>query len=66
MNPDVLVPGEGDIVLSRKGRTLDREAFEKMRNEFYQLRGWDPETGYPGAEKLSELGLSDLLDVNPF
>ncbi|MGD8369604.1 MAG: aldehyde ferredoxin oxidoreductase C-terminal domain-containing protein, partial [Desulfobacterales bacterium] len=64
MNPDVLVPGEGDLVLSRKGRTLDREAFEKMRDEFYQLRGWDPETGYPGAEKLDELGLSDLVDVN--
>jgi aldehyde:ferredoxin oxidoreductase len=62
MNPDVLVPGEGDIVLSRKGQTLDREAFKKMRDEFYQLRGWDPETGYPGAEKLHELGLSDLFD----
>ncbi|MFY9704724.1 MAG: aldehyde ferredoxin oxidoreductase C-terminal domain-containing protein, partial [Desulfobacterales bacterium] len=61
MNADVLVPGEGDIVLSRKGQTLDREVFKKMRDEFYQLRGWDPETGYPGAEKLHELGLSDLL-----
>jgi aldehyde:ferredoxin oxidoreductase len=63
MNPDVLVPGEGDIVLSRKGQTLDREVFKKMRDEFYQLRGWDPETGYAGAEKLHELGLSDLFDV---
>ena len=63
MNADVLVPGEGDIVLSRKGKTLDREAFKKMRDEFYQLRGWDPDTGYPLAEKLHELGLSDLFDV---
>jgi len=63
MNPDVLVPGEGDIVLSRKGKTLDRDLFGKMRDEFYQLRGWDPETGYPGPEKLQELGLSELLDV---
>jgi aldehyde:ferredoxin oxidoreductase len=63
MNADVLVPGEGDIVLSRKGQTLDREVFKKMRDEFYQLRGWDPETGYPLAEKLHELGLSDLFDV---
>jgi len=60
MNTDVLVPGEGDIVLSRKGQTLDREVFKKMRDEFYQLRGWNPETGYPMAEKLDELGLSDL------
>lgn len=63
MNPDVLVPGEGDIVTNRKGQTLDRGAFKKMRDEFYQLRGWDPETRYPGVEKLNELGLSDLFDV---
>jgi len=31
-----------------------------MRDEFYQLRGWDTETGLPTAEKLQELGLSDL------
>jgi len=34
-----------------------------MRDEFYHLRGWDPETGYPRTEKLHELGLLDLLDV---
>jgi aldehyde:ferredoxin oxidoreductase len=62
MNDEVLVPGEGDIVLSRKGQVLDREVFKKMRDEFYQLRGWDPETGYPGKEKLHELCLSDLVD----
>ena len=60
MNADVLVPGEGDMVLNRKGQTLDREAFKIMRDEFYQLRGWDPATGYPTADKLRELGLSDL------
>jgi aldehyde:ferredoxin oxidoreductase len=65
MNPEVLVPGNGDTVLNRKGQTLDREVFMKMRDEFYRLRGWDPETGYPLAEKLQELGLSDLLDVKP-
>ena len=62
MNDEVLVPGEGDIVLNRKGQTLDREVFKKMRDEFYQLRGWDLETGYPGRKKLYELGLLDLLD----
>ena len=63
MNDEVLVPGEGDIVLSRKGHVLDRDVFNKMRDEFYQLRGWDPETGYPEKEKLHELRLSDLVDV---
>lgn len=60
MNTEVLVPGEGDIVLTRKGQTLDRDVFKKMRDEFYQLRGWNPETGSPGPEKLQELGLSEL------
>jgi aldehyde:ferredoxin oxidoreductase len=61
MNPEVLVPGEGDSVLSRKGKTLGRDTFKKMRTEFYQLRGWNTETGYPTEEKLQTLGLSDLI-----
>ncbi len=60
MNPEVLVPGEGETVLSRKGKTLDRQVFKQMRDEFYQLRGWDPATGLQRAEKLDELQLSDL------
>ncbi|WP_457552679.1 aldehyde ferredoxin oxidoreductase N-terminal domain-containing protein [Desulfobacula sp.] len=63
MNSDVLVPGKGDIVLSRKGQTLDRKAFKKMRDDFYQLRGWNLETGYPTVEKLHELGLSELNSI---
>jgi aldehyde:ferredoxin oxidoreductase len=63
MNPDVLVPGEGDTVLSRKDQTLDREVFKEMRNEFYQLRGWNLETGCPTIEKLHELGLTDLNKI---
>jgi aldehyde:ferredoxin oxidoreductase len=60
MNPEVLVPGEGDRVLSRKGETLDRDVFNQMRTEFYQLRGWDPATGRQTAAKLDQLKLSDL------
>ena len=30
---------------------------ELMLGEYYQARGWDPETGQPGREKLEELGL---------
>ena len=62
MNPDVIVPGPGDEVLSRKGQTLDRDAFAAMRDEFYQLRGWDPETGLQTEETLSRVGLSDLAE----
>ncbi len=61
MNPEVLVPGEGDAVLNRKGKTLDRDVFMTMRDEFYRLRGWDPQTGRVTKEKLQELGIPELM-----
>ena len=60
MNPAVIVPGPGDEVVSRKGRTLDRDVFNEMRREFYTIRGWDPETGLQKSETLDRLDLSDL------
>jgi len=33
---------------------------ETMLADYYQLRGWDPETGLPGQEKLRELGLEEV------
>ena len=61
MNPDVIVPGPGKEVISRKGQTLDRDVFEEMRKEFYELRGWDSESGLQKPETLERLGLSDLV-----
>ena len=60
MNPDVIVPGPGGKVISRKGETLKHDEFETMRKEFYELRGWDPASGMQKAETLEHLGLSDL------
>jgi aldehyde:ferredoxin oxidoreductase len=62
MNPDVIVPGPGEEIISRKGQTLDRDVFEEMRKEFYELRGWDVDTGLQKAETLERLGLSDLVE----
>ena len=61
MNPDVIVPGPGEEVISRKGQTLDREVFEEMRKEFYELRGWDSESGLQKAETLERLRLPELV-----
>ena len=30
---------------------------ETLLDEYYEARGWDPETGTPADEKLQELGL---------
>jgi aldehyde:ferredoxin oxidoreductase len=40
---------------------LDREKFEQMKEEYYKQRGWDPKTGIPTREKLTELGLEDAI-----
>lgn len=60
MNPEVIIPGPGVEMISRKGGTLDRKLFETMRKDFYELRGWDSETGLQKAEALERMGLSQL------
>ena len=40
----------------------DEQRFEAMRDEFYRLRGWDPDTGVPLESKLRELELYDIAD----
>jgi len=59
-NPECLVPGKGDEVISRKGAVLDREKFEKMKDEYYQLRGWDVASGLQTKARLEELELGDV------
>ncbi len=61
-NNEVLVPGKDGEIFSRAGMTLDRDGFEQMKTEFYELRGWDPGTGYPTRRKLEELDLADVAD----
>jgi aldehyde:ferredoxin oxidoreductase len=61
-NPDLYLPGAGDAVISVKGKALHREGFEKMKNEYYELRGWDAETGFFSKKKLEGLDLSDLVE----
>jgi len=48
-----------------KGEVLDREKFEAMKDEYYEIRGWDKETGVPTREKLVELGLEDVAQDLP-
>ena len=59
-NPDLELPGAGDEIISRKGKTIDRGEFERMKDEYYLLRGWDVESGMQTKEKLQELGMGSL------
>lgn len=40
----------------------DKGKFEKMRDEFYRIRGWDPQTGIPSEPALRRLGLDEVAD----
>jgi len=61
-NPDCLVPGKDGRVVSKKGNRIDREAFERLKSEYYALRGWDIAGGLLTEAGLRELGLADLID----
>ncbi len=56
---DCLAPDSEGNIISRKGAVIRREDFEKLKSEYYTLRGWDSD-GIPTKSKLSELDLSDL------
>jgi len=62
LNPHLIVPGPGEDALSMKGNILDRAQFARMREEFYELRGWDPETGLQKTRTLERLDLDDLVE----
>ncbi|MES0361812.1 MAG: aldehyde ferredoxin oxidoreductase family protein [Anaerolineales bacterium] len=44
------------------GMVIERESLERMKDAYYDFRGWDKVTGIPMPEKLSDLGLEDLVE----
>ncbi|MFC1895759.1 aldehyde ferredoxin oxidoreductase C-terminal domain-containing protein, partial [Thermodesulfobacteriota bacterium] len=59
-NPECLVPGRDGEPFSRRGMVVERDEFEKMKDEFYRIRGWDVATGFQTRAKLQELELDDI------
>jgi aldehyde:ferredoxin oxidoreductase len=62
-NPECLVPGKDGETFSRKGMIVDRHEFEKMRDEFYEIREWDVTTGLQTGKQLEALDLSDVAGL---
>jgi aldehyde:ferredoxin oxidoreductase len=62
---ELTVPGSSGDEVTTKGNVLDWDQFKAMREEYYHLRGWDPETGFPLPETLARLQLYDLAPVFP-
>lgn len=59
-SPDCLMPGKNGELISRKGAVVDRERFERMKDEYYALRGWDIATGLQTRRTLESLALWDV------
>jgi aldehyde:ferredoxin oxidoreductase len=45
-----------------KGLRLDKTKWEAMLTEYYDLHGWDRETGCPQKDTLVKLGLNEFVD----
>ena len=61
-NDNCIVPGKNGEPFSRRGLIMERESFEKMKSEYYELRGWDAASGLQTRDRLQELGLSDIAN----
>ncbi|MDM7999511.1 MAG: aldehyde ferredoxin oxidoreductase N-terminal domain-containing protein [Dehalococcoidia bacterium] len=59
-DPQLILPGKNGEVVSLKGRVIDRDAFERMKDEYYLLRRWDVTTGLQTRAQLEGIGLVDV------
>jgi len=46
----------------RRNNAVDRPAWEKAKDDYYQIRGWDIKTGIPTRERLEKLDLKDVAN----
>ena len=42
---------------------MDKEEFNEILEQYYEKRGWDPETTKPEKSRLEKLGLSFTVKV---
>lgn len=45
-----------------KGERLDAEKWEQMLDRYYDLHGWDKDTGWPTRRGLASIGLKGVAD----
>ena len=48
-----------------KGKPFNREEIDEALSRYYELRGWDLETGIPTESTITRLGLNELLTSSP-
>ena len=61
-NLDETVEPQFELPCSSDGTILDKALFDQLLDEYYNLRGWDLERGWPRRETLEALDLGDVAD----
>jgi aldehyde:ferredoxin oxidoreductase len=61
-DPECLVPGRNGEIVSRLGERVEMRDFIRLRDEYYELRGWDVKTGLQTRAGLAALGLPEVAD----
>jgi aldehyde:ferredoxin oxidoreductase len=61
-DPECIVPGKDGEIVSKEGAVIDRQDFETLKDEYYELRGWDVESGLPKADAFRQLDMNDIAD----
>ena len=61
-DPECIVPGPRGEAVSRIGEKIEMDDFLRIREEYYDLRGWDVPTGLQSVELLKNIGLGDVAD----
>jgi len=59
-NPESVVPDKDGQPVVRKDCVIDKDSFEKLKDEYYTLRGWDSRSGYQTRSCLDNLELADI------
>jgi len=60
-NPEFMLPGNSGNLVSRKGSVVNREEFDEMMTDYYNLRGWDSVSGLQKEDNLETLGLAEII-----
>jgi len=44
-------------------KTITKEDVDRLLNDYYEERGWDPARGVPEPQRLRQLGLGEYADT---
>jgi hypothetical protein len=59
-DPECIVPDRRGRIVSRLGKRVEMRDFTRLREEYYQLRGWDVKTGLQTREGLVAMDLPEV------